>query len=260
MQSNHIYVAHKIDDHGNIPYTPDEDKIWEILYNQQINIVKTRACSEYLHGLAELNLSAHKIPQPKTISAKLIHITGWTIEPVAALISFRQFYELIAIRRFPAASFIRLKKHLEYLQEPDIFHELFGHCPMLTCQSFARFSEELGRIGASLNDEDQIILGRLYWFTIEVGLIKTVDNGLKIYGAGILSSKGETVYALDSDIPIRKKFDLLEVMRRPYPIDRYQKLYYYINSFEELYNMINNNKLLPAIEEAKLLGDLPEII
>lgn len=258
MQSGHMYVAHEVDSNGNIPYTSDEDKVWGILYKRQIAIVRTHACNEYLEGLIKLDMSTDKIPQPKIISEKLNYLTGWAVKPVAALISFREFYELIAKHKFPAASFIRLKEHLEYLQEPDIFHELFGHCPMLTCQSFANFSAELGRIGASLSDDDQIILGRLYWFTIEVGLIKT-NSGFKIYGAGILSSQGETAYALESDIPMRKEFDILEVMRRPYPIDRYQKLYYYINSFDELYNMISGDKLMQALEQAKRLGDLPEI-
>jgi phenylalanine-4-hydroxylase len=259
MQTSHTYVAHAVDINGNIPYTADEDKIWQLLYNRQIDIVETHACPEYLDGMVKLGLTANKIPQPKDVSTQLKHMTGWEIEPVAALITFREFYELLAKRRFPAASFIRRMEDLEYLQEPDIFHEIFGHCPMLTSPSYAAFSAEIGRIGGALSDEDQLILGRLYWFTIEFGLIKTID-GLRIYGAGIISSKTETLYALDDPKPIRRDFDLLEVMRRPYHIDRLQTIYYCIDSFDELFNMVKDNKLLSVLEEAKRLGDLPEIL
>lgn len=252
------YIAHEVDIDGNIPYTSDEHQVWSLLYKRQIDIVQTHACAEYLAGLAKLKLPVDKIPQPKNISSHLQQLTGWSVEPVPALISFRMFYELIASKCFPAASFIRRVDELEYLKEPDIFHEIFGHCPMLTCKDYAKFSEEIGRIGASLSDEEQIILGRLYWFTIEFGLINTA-NGLRVYGAGILSSKAETLYALEDSRPERRKFDLVEVMRTPYYIDKLQTIYYFIDSFDELYNMVKDNKLILALEEAKRLGDLPII-
>lgn len=258
MQASSTYVAHEIDQNGNIPYTQEEDKIWETLYNRQIEIVQTHACPEYLNGLRELGLSIDKIPQPKLVSAKLNAVTGWQVQPVPALITFREFYELLASCKFPAASFIRRREHLEYLQEPDIFHEIFGHCPMLTCPAYAAFSEAIGRLGAELSDEDQIILGRLYWFTIEFGLVKT-SQGLRVYGAGILSSKAETIYALEDPRPMRRDFDLLEIMRRPYFIDRLQTLYYCIDSLEQLYDMTAGNVLLDMLKKAKELGDLPEI-
>ncbi len=253
QQSN--YISHQLDAEGNVPYTKAEHAIWSLLYNRQINTVQTHACDEYLTGMSQLGLSSGRIPQPKDVSVRLKQLTGWSVEPVAALISFREFYELLAKKSFPAASFIRRMEDLEYLKEPDIFHEIFGHCPMLTCPAYALFSQMLGVIGASLNDEDQIILGRLYWFTIEFGLIHT-SRGLRVYGAGILSSKKETIYALEDNIPKRVDFDLITVLRTPYEIDRLQPIYYCIDSFDQLYNMTSGNLLLEALQAAKELGDL----
>ncbi len=250
------YVAKVPDEKGFIAYTPDEHAIWKILYDRQTSLVKDRACDQFFQGIKNLGLSSDQIPQCKEVSEALYEHTGWGVAPVAALISFEEFFKLLANKKFPAASFIRRREELDYLKEPDIFHEIFGHCPMLTDPGFAAFTHEVGRFGLGLSAPDRRMLARLYWFTVEFGLIKT-PNGLRIYGAGIVSSNAETVYALESDVPHRKPFDLIEVLRMPYRYDEMQKNYFVIESVDSLYNMINGN-LLKAFAEAKALGLLPD--
>ncbi len=250
------YVAKVPDEKGYIAYSDDENAIWTLLYDRQTELVKNRACHQVFKGIENLGLSRDHIPQCREVSAALAEKTGWGVSPVAALISFEEFFKLLADRKFPAASFIRRREELDYLKEPDIFHEIFGHCPMLTDPGFAAFTEEVGKFGLGLSKADRRMLARLYWFTVEFGLIKT-SEGLRIYGAGIVSSNAETVYALESEIPERKPFDLIEVLRMPYRYDEMQKNYFVIESVESLYNMINGN-LLQAFEEAKRLGLLPD--
>jgi phenylalanine-4-hydroxylase len=249
------YKAYMPDENGYIHYSTDEDETWQILYDRQIELIKGRAVDEHFTGLNKLNLTRNKIPQPIDVSNALRDITGWAVEPVPALIDFDTFFGLLAQKRFPAASFIRRREDLDYLKEPDIFHELFGHCPMLTQPDFADFVQEVGKAGKHLEKPDQIMLGRLFWFTVEFGLINTAD-GLRIYGAGILSSKTESVYALESSTPKRKPFELTEALRTTYRYDELQKTYFIINSYAELYHMIDG-KILDAFAKARALGMLP---
>lgn len=251
------YVAHTPDDNGYIPYTNEENNVWTILFDRQIELIKNRAVNTHFEGLKALGLTRDKIPQPKNVSYHLNAITGWSVAPVPALIDFDVFFDLLSKRIFPAASFIRRMEDLDYLQEPDIFHEIFGHCPMLTQQFFADFTKEIGDFGKTLDRPDQVMLARLYWFTVEFGLIQT-KQGLRIYGAGILSSKAESIYALESKIPLRKEFDLLEVLRTPYRYDEMQKIYFVIDDYEELFKVIHTN-LKNTFDEAKQLGMLPSL-
>jgi phenylalanine-4-hydroxylase len=251
------YIARLPDESGIIHYSSAEHEVWGLLYDRQIKIIKNIACDAYLHGLSLLHLPKNRIPQPYEVSQTLYEYTGWKVEPVAALIDFQTFFELLANKKFPAASFIRYKEELDYLKEPDIFHELFGHCPLLIDKNYAAFMQNIGRLGAILDHQYQIMLGRLFWFTIEFGLIKE-SNSLKIYGAGILSSKNESIYALESTIPIRKTFNLLEVLRVSYRYDELQKIYFIINDLEELYDIVNN-RLVEDFVAAKQLGMLPNL-
>lgn len=251
------YTAYTPDKNGYINYSNAEDKVWNILYDRQIGIVQNYAAKAYLSGLDKLELSNTKIPQPVTVSTRLREITGWEVAPVAALIDFNYFFELLANKRFPAASFIRCMEDLDYLKEPDIFHEIFGHCPMLTEPSFAAFVQEVGKFGATLDKSFQVMLGRLFWFTVEFGLIQE-NHGLRVYGAGILSSKSESIYSIDSEIPRRVEFNLIEALRTPYRYDKMQKTYFVIDSYENLYNMVNG-KLLTAFKTAQELGMLPNL-
>ncbi|MBY0378903.1 MAG: phenylalanine 4-monooxygenase [Burkholderiales bacterium] len=251
------YTAHEPDQNGYIPYTNEENKVWSILFDRQTEIIKDRAMNTHLIAAKAIGITRDKIPQPKDISYNLRALTGWSVTPVPALIDFDIFFDLLSKRVFPAASFIRRMEDLDYLQEPDIFHEIFGHCPMLTQQFFADFTQEIGNFGKALNRSDQIMLARLYWFTVEFGLINS-HEGLRIYGAGILSSKTESVYALDSKIPLRKKFNLIEVLRTPYRYDEMQKVYFVINNYEELFNLVHDN-LKESFDEARKLGMLSNL-
>jgi phenylalanine-4-hydroxylase len=239
---NTNYQSYAPDENGYIKYSTEENETWAILFNRQIEIIKDRACNEYLEGLHKLKIDAFHIPQPVEISKRLMAINGWQIEPVAALIDFNTFFSLLAKRKFPAASFIRRRVDLDYLKEPDIFHEVFGHCPLLTNSSFAGFTEKIGQLGQQLSRKGQVLLARLYWFTVEFGLINT-KNGLKIYGAGILSSKTESIYALEDPRPPRKKFNIMDILNTSYHYDELQKVYYIIDSFEELYDMLNSGSM-----------------
>ncbi len=246
------YQAYLPDKDGYINYTIEDNETWGILYNRQVPLIQNRACSEYIEGLNLLNIGATKVPQPIELSERLRNLTGWAVEPVPALISFKLFFELLSERKFPAASFIRTREELDYLKEPDIFHEVFGHCPLLTNPSFAKLTEKIGQLGLELSKENRVLLARLYWFTVEFGLMNTID-GLKIYGAGILSSKTESIYSLEDPKPIRKEFDIIDILRTPYRYDELQKTYYIIDSFEDIYNMISSNTL-EIFETARQLG------
>jgi len=247
------YVSKKPDANGFVEYTPEENQIWEILYKRQIDIIKNRACDEYLYGIDYLELTQDKIPQIPDVNEKLRAKTGWEIYPVAALIGFNKFFSLLADRKFPCATFIRTREELEYLQEPDIFHEIFGHCPMLTNKVYADFMQKYGELGVGAEPKVQKLLARLYWFTVEFGLINT-KKGLRCYGGGILSSIGETTYSLESEKAKRVPFDALEALRTPYRIDIMQPIYFIINSFDELYHSMDE-KVLDTIKKALELGE-----
>jgi phenylalanine-4-hydroxylase len=176
---------------------------------------------------------------------------------VPALIDFQAFFELMANKKFPAATFIRTRKELVYLQEPDIFHEIFGHCPLITLPVYADFMYEYAKLGLKANHKDRVMLARLYWFTVEFGLIQTND-GLRIYGGGILSSHGESKYCLDSDKPLRKHLDAIEAFRTPYRIDIFQPVYFVINDLAELFNLIELD-LMAKVNEARELGMHPPL-
>jgi len=246
------YVSHTVDANGIAQYSSEENQVWHDLVVRQLPIVTPRACKEYLDGIKKLQFTKDHIPQCKEISKILREATGWQLEPVPALIPYDHFFSLIANKKFPAATFIRRRDEIDYLQEPDIFHEIFGHCPLLTNQAYANFTETYGKLGQYASEEDRIMLARLYWFTIEFGLINTKD-GLRVYGGGILSSKEETIYSLESPDPIRKPFDVMEVLRTPYRIDIKQPIYYVIDSFDTLFHLADMD-LLSLIKEARKMG------
>lgn len=246
------YVAHPVDEQGYAKYTPEEDAVWHDLYKRQRPLIEGRACDEYVQGLDLLNLPKDRVPQCPDVSKVLKQATGWQLAPVPALIPFNEFFRLLANQQFPAATFIRRREELDYLQEPDIFHEVFGHCPMLTNQACADFTHTYGKLGLSASKEDQVMLARLYWFTIEFGLINTKD-GLRAYGGGILSSKSETVYCVESPKAIRKPLDVIDAFRTPYRIDILQPIYFVIDSFDVLFSLIDMD-LIGLIQEARALG------
>lgn len=246
------YQAKLPDINGNIFYTEEEHKTWSLLFKQQYNNINHFACDEYLIGYKKLALSPNTIPQLATINEKLKDTTGWCTQAVPALISFKKFFKLLATKHFPVATFIRTPNEIEYLQEPDIFHEIYGHCPLLTNPYFAQFSENYGKLGLELNDEDRVFLARLYWFTVEFGLLYNQNRELKIYGGGILSSPKETLYALSNE-PKVYAFNLLDILRTPYRIDIVQPIYYVLPSIEMLSELTEKN-IIEKMGIAKKMG------
>ena len=215
-------------------YTDVEHQTWVTLYERQMKILPGRAADVFLKGLDALDLHGSGIPDFREMNAKLEALTGWTVVCVPGLVPDEVFFDHLANRRFPSGQFIRKPDQLDYLQEPDIFHDVFGHVPMLTDPTFADYMEAYGKGGqraASLGMLPN--LARLYWYTVEFGLMETPE-GLRIYGAGIVSSSTESKFSLEDPSPNRLGFDLERVMRTLYRIDDFQQVYFVIPSIEQL--------------------------
>lgn len=247
------YIAKQPDQNGYIHYDDVENNTWKTLYHRQIEVIQDRACGAFIDGLAQLNMSSDRIPQLGEVNDLMQSFTGWSVEQVPAIISPNAFFDLLANKKFPAATFIRRVEELDYLEEPDIFHELFGHCPLLVHEPFANFVEAYGQFALSAKKSHRRYLARLFWFTVEFGLINT-SNGLRCFGGGILSSKGETIAALESLAPERKPFDLQTVLRTPYRVDQMQGVYFIIDDFEQLFNVLEKD-LNQVIEHARTLSE-----
>jgi len=215
-------------------YTEVEHDTWDTLYERQMKILPGRASDAFMNGLKALDLNTGGIPDFAVLNPKLKTLTGWTVECVPGLVPDDVFFDHLANRRFVSGQFIRKPDQLDYLQEPDIFHDVFGHVPMLTDPDFADYMQAYGKGGqraASLGMLPQ--LARLYWYTVEFGLMESA-KGLKIYGAGIVSSATESVFALEDPSPNRIGFELERVMRTLYRIDDFQQVYFVIPSIEAL--------------------------
>lgn len=251
------YKAHVPDAQGVIHYTAEEHRVWSILFKRQMDLLPGRACDEFINGLKLLEMTAQRIPQIAEIGERLKSLTGWTIAPVEALISARDFFELLAHKKFPAATFIRYEEELDYVKEPDIFHEIFGHCPMLTDKIYADFVHDYASRVLTFPEKDWPLLQRLFWFTVEFGLIET-SKGLRAYGGGILSSISETVYSVESDVPLRVLFNPVAVFRMPYRIDMLQPVYFKVNSYQVLYNFVLSN-ISQLMDRARELGEFPPL-
>ncbi len=252
MPKSCTYASKTPDARGVIHYTDEEHRVWQELITTQQAMLPGRACDEYVQALQLMDFPHDRIPQLPEVSAVLMDHTGWSVAPVPALIEFTEFFQMLAARRFPAATFIRRREDMAYLQEPDIFHEIFGHTPLLTDYRFAAFAEAYGKAGLAADRQDHAMLARLFWFTVEFGLLQS-PQGLRTYGAGIVSSPGELVYALESDLPQRKRLEPVDALRTPYRIDIYQTVYFIIESFDELYALAQRD-LIGLIREARRLG------
>ncbi len=246
------YISKQADNNGMIHWSIDENQRWQRLYERQIKLLKGRACDQYMHGIDLLGMSANEIPQLKSIDKVLLAATGWRTAQVPSLINFTEFFTLLANKEFPVATFIRSEQEFDYLQEHDIFHEIFGHCPLLTNPAVAHFTHTYGQLGLAASKADRVFLARLYWFTVEFGLLNT-PQGLRIYGGGILSSPSEAMYALESNIPVRQALTPLDAMRTPYRIDILQPIYYVLQQADDLDAMANMD-LMTIVQEAKRFG------
>ena len=264
------YISHQPDSNGHIHYSDDEHAMWQALLARQAEQTPNRACTAYLEGLTKLNLPTTHIPQLHDIDEVLQATTGWQTAAVPALISFGKFFKLLANKSFPVATFIRRFDDMDYIEEPDIFHEIVGHCPLLTHPAFAAFNETYGKLGLSATKEERWFLARLYWFTIEFGLVGSRVENRRIYGGGILSSPSETIYALDrtpqelsiaqnkpqsqpQSQPEHRAFDLLDVLRTPYRIDQIQPIYYVIDELDTLFDIVNSD-IMGTVKKAMSLG------
>lgn len=215
-------------------YSPDEHNRWDRLLARQAQLLQGRACNVFLKAVENLRLSSGGIPHMGRLSDRLENLTGWRVVPVADLVPDDVFFDHLANRRFPAGAFIRPEAEFDYLEEPDIFHDVFGHVPLLADPVFADFMQAYGKGGQRALKLGQLHnLARLYWYTVEFGLIRT-SEGLRIYGAGILSSPQESVFSLEDRSPNRITLNLERVMRTKYIIDDFQQTYFVIDSFEEL--------------------------
>ena len=217
-------------------YSDGDHDVWRQLYERQREILVGRACDEFLAAQDAMGMTPDRIPKFADINAVLEAATGWTLIGVEGLLPELDFFDHLANRRFPVTWWIRRPDQVDYIEEPDLFHDLFGHVPLLMNPLFATYMQAYGAGGVKahgLGAEALQNLTRLYWYTVEFGLIRQAD-GLRIYGAGIVSSKGESIYSLESAAPNRLGFDLERVMRTRYRIDSFQQTYFVIDSFEQL--------------------------
>ncbi len=219
-------------------YTPEDHYVWQLLFDRQMRQLPSLASKAYLEGIQAIGFTRESIPNYEETNRRLMAISGWSIEVVKGLIPNKEFFELLLTKRFPASTWLRKLEQLDYLEEPDMFHDTFGHIPMLTNLDFCDFLKGLSAIALRFLDNELGIemIARLYWYTVEFGLIQDPE-GLKIYGAGILSSSGESVYSL-SDKPKKVPFDVEQIVHTPYIRDKFQEKYFVIHSYKELYDSL----------------------
>lgn len=244
-------VEHQLTDKGAVPvyttgvvdqpwdsYSQTDHAVWQQLFERQLAQLGSQACTEFLNATHDMGMSAQAIPKFSELNVILKARTGWEIIGVEGLLPELDFFTHLANKRFPVTWWIRRPDQLDYLSEPDLFHDLFGHVPLLMIPLFADYMQAYGQGGLrahAIGPDALAQLTRLYWYTVEFGLIRS-EQGLRIYGAGILSSKGECDYSLNAEAPNRIGFDLERVMSTRYRIDTYQKTYFVIDSFQQLFD------------------------
>jgi len=217
-------------------YKEEDQLVWKTLFERQVENLSDKSCKEYLNCLEIVNdvLNETQIPDFNNMNSKLMELTGWSIEVVPGLIPVEEFFQLLAKKNFSASTWVRKMHQLDYLEEPDMFHDVFGHTPLLADSKFAQFMKDFGDLGVEFIGNEEIIiqLQRLYWFTIEFGLIH--QNGRKVYGAGICSSYGETNHSLSENVEV-VPFNLERVINTEFRTDVVQTLYFELESFNQLF-------------------------
>ncbi len=237
-------------------FTHEDHRVWDLLFARQQAKLAGRTVRAFEEGLDVLRLSHPGIPRLEEINERLFARTGWTVVAVPGLVPDEVFFDHLSRRRFPAGNFIRKASQLDYLEEPDIFHDVFGHVPMLASPRIGDFMQALGEEGLSaLGSGAMHRLARIYWYSVEFGLARE-DGMLRIYGAGLASSFGEAGFALDSDDPRRRPFDLRRVLRTRYRSDAFQQAYFVIDSFDDLLSQLREADLPALYAEAALSEDL----
>jgi phenylalanine-4-hydroxylase len=236
--------------------TAEDHWVWDTLFARQQTLLHGRAVEAFQEGLDVLHLSRPGVPNFDELNEKLGARTGWTVVAVPGLVPDDVFFDHLSKRRFPAGNFIRQARQLDYLEEPDVFHDVFGHVPLLAQPAVADFMQALGELGLQALEKNALHrLARLYWYTVEFGLAR--ENGdLKIYGAGILSSFGESHYSLESAKPHRLGFDLERVLRTSYRTDTFQQSYFVIDRFEDVLKLVQRNDFARLYEKLETLPDI----
>lgn len=241
---------------GWASYAPEEHRTWDALFERQAKLLPGRVAPEFMDGLNILRLSKPGIPDFDELSERLYKATGWQVVAVPGLVPDDVFFDHLANRRFVSGNFIRRPDQLDYLQEPDVFHDVFGHVPLLAHPVFADYMQAYGEGGLRASRLGMIDrLARLYWYTVEFGLVRSGDE-LKLYGAGIVSSYSESIFALDDPSPNRIGFDLRRLMRTRYRIDDFQQTYFVIDSFEDLLRQTLETDFGPLYDDIR---DQPDI-
>jgi len=236
--------------------TAEDHWVWDTLFARQQTLLHGRSVHAFEEGLEVLHLSRPGVPNFDELNEKLNKRTGWTVVAVPGLVPDDVFFRHLSERRFPAGNFIRSPKQLDYLEEPDVFHDVFGHVPLLAQPAVADFMQQLGKLGLAALDRGQLHrLARLYWYTVEFGLARE-EGALKIYGAGILSSFGESHYSLESAKPHRADFDLERVLRTRYRTDTFQQAYFVIEHFEDVLKLLLRDDFAALCDGLDALGDL----
>jgi phenylalanine-4-hydroxylase len=237
-------------------YTQEDFKVWDILFNRQMKNLPGAASDQFLVGMEKIHFTGDAIPDFEKVNVLLKEMTGWQIQAVPGIVADDVFFELLSRKKFPATCWLRKMSQLDYLEEPDMFHDVFAHCPLLTNQAFVNFLQELSLIALENIDNPVAIdlISRIYWFTVEFGLIKESDS-VRIYGAGILSSAGETKFCLSGE-PELLPFDVSQILDEPYAKDKFQVKYFIIDSYEQLFASIPEirQKLALKVITAKVIG------
>ena len=213
-------------------YPESDQETWKFLYDRQVKLLPGRVCEEYIEGANKLNLSSDRIPYLKELSHVFTEATGWKVARIPGLIHEQDFFGLLQKKVFPSTDYIRGKNELDYTPAPDLFHDIFGHMPLLTNKNFASFYQMFGEAALNAKGEDRTKLETLHWFTVEFGLIKNTD-GMRIYGAGIISSQKEVMHALSDGVEVID-FDPEKVVTQEYDVWHLQPILFAIDSFEHL--------------------------
>ena len=222
-------------------YTQEDFKVWETLFNRQMILLKEHASPAYLDAIDKIGFREDVIPDFEKVNETLQGLTGWQLTVVPCLVPQREFFELLSQKIFPATCWLRAFAELDYIEEPDMFHDVFGHVPLLTNKAYARFMQAFGTMALEWIEDPGIIdkLSKIYWFTVEFGLVDEADD-IKIYGAGILSSPGETLHSMKKEIT-KKRFEVSEILNTVYRTDVLQEQYFIIDDFAQL------DKMLPKV-------------
>jgi phenylalanine-4-hydroxylase len=224
-------------------YTPEDHEVWRILYERRMGELRRTGSRVFLEGAATIGLRPDAVPDLDDVNRRLAARTGWSAVPVVGFIPARRFFECLAERRFPTTVIVRSREQLDYLPEPDIFHDVFGHVPLHADPVFADFLQSFGQVAArARSDEDVTRMARLFWFTVEFGLVRE-DGEVKVYGSGLISSHGDAANALGPACD-RRPFSLEAVMEQHFEIDRFQDVLFVVDSFDQLFDAVERAKRL----------------